>query len=138
VVPVALTVEQVRELVLPSTPLKDTEKRADRWREAFGVEQTEIDALATLRPRALEEIVTNAIGPYYDASLAARVSEAEREWQAAAQRALDDQIDGDALAAFQERAGRRLAELEAEIDSISLPNFVGLGLGHGNPHPHGA
>src|SRR6516165_6100325 len=35
VVPVALTVEQVRELRLPSTPLKETEKRADRWREAF-------------------------------------------------------------------------------------------------------
>lgn len=119
VVPVALTVEQVLELGLPSTPLKETEKRADRWREAFGVEQTEIDALATLRPRDLEEIVTNAIGPYYDASLAARVAEAEREWQAAAQRALNDQIDGDALAAVKDRAARRLNELEAEIDSIN-------------------
>ena len=48
VVPAALTVEQVRDLDLPSTPLKETEKRADRWRAAFGVEQTEIDALATL------------------------------------------------------------------------------------------
>jgi hypothetical protein len=65
------------------------------------VEQTEIDALATLRPRDLEEIVTNAIGPYYDASLAARVAEAEREWQAAAQRALNDQIDGDARTHFR-------------------------------------
>jgi hypothetical protein len=119
VVPVALTVEQLIELGLPSTPLKETEKRADRWREAFGVEQTEIDALATLRPRGLEEIVTIAIGPYYDASLAARVAEAEREWQAAAQRALNDQIDGDALAAVKDRAARRLNELEAEIDSIN-------------------
>jgi len=49
VVPVALTVEQVRDLGLPSSPLKTTEKRADRWRQAFGIEQTEIDALATLR-----------------------------------------------------------------------------------------
>jgi hypothetical protein len=45
----ALTVEQVRNLGLPSTPLKDTERRADRWRQAFGVGQTEIDALATDR-----------------------------------------------------------------------------------------
>jgi hypothetical protein len=29
--PIALTVEQVREYGLPSTPLKETEKRADRW-----------------------------------------------------------------------------------------------------------
>jgi len=119
VVPVALTVEQVQELGLPSTPLKVTEKRADRWREAFGVEQTEIDSLATLRPRVLDEIITKAMEPYYDASLGARVSEAEREWQAEAQQALDDQIDGEALALVQERAAQRLAELEAEIDTIN-------------------
>jgi hypothetical protein len=119
VVPVALTVEQARELRLPSTPLKETERRADKWREAFGVEQTEIDALATLRPRVLEEIVTAAIAPYFDASLAARVSEARREWQSRAQELLDGQIDGDALAAIRERAADCLAELEAEIDSIN-------------------
>jgi hypothetical protein len=119
VVPVALTVDQVRELELPSTPLKETEKRADRWREAFGVEQTEIDALATLRPRALEEIVTSAIAPYFDASLRVRVAEAEREWLAAAQQALHDQIDDDALAIVREQAAERFGELEAEIDSIN-------------------
>ena len=54
-VPIALTEEQVHALDLPSTPLKETEKRADRWREAHGgLEQTEIDALATLRPDALD------------------------------------------------------------------------------------
>jgi hypothetical protein len=119
VVPVALTVEQVRDLGLPSTPLKETERRADKWREAFGVEQTEIDALATLRPRVLEEIVTDAIEPYYDASLAGRVADARREWQAAAQRLLEEQIDGDALAALRDHAASRLAELEAEVDSIN-------------------
>jgi hypothetical protein len=59
VVPVALSVEQVRELGLPSTPLKETERRANRWRETFGVEQTEIDALATLRPDVLREILAS-------------------------------------------------------------------------------
>jgi hypothetical protein len=48
----ALTVDQVREFDLPSTPLKPEERRADKWRAAMGVEQTEIDALATLRPGA--------------------------------------------------------------------------------------
>jgi hypothetical protein len=119
VVPVALTVDQVRELELPSTPLKETERRADRWREAFGIEQTEIDALATLRPRALEEIVTAAIEPYFDASLRVRVAEAKHEWQVAAQQALDEQIDNDTLAAVRERAAERLGELEAEVESIN-------------------
>jgi hypothetical protein len=119
VVPVALTVEQVRDLGLPSTPLKDTERRADRWREAFGVEQTEIDALATLRPHVLEEIVVAAIEPYYDSALDDRVAVARREWQADAQRMLEQQIDDVTLAAVREHAARRLAELEAEIDSIN-------------------
>ena len=78
VVPAALTVDQVRDLDLPSTPLKETEKRASRWREAFGVEQTEIDALATLRPDDLREIVDGAFDPYFDRTLKARVDTAER------------------------------------------------------------
>lgn len=119
VVPVALTVDQVRELGLPSTPLKETEKRADRWREAFGVEQTEIDALATLQPRLLEEIVVGAIEPYYDDLLTNRVTDAHRAWQADAQRMLEQQVDDDALAVVREHAAGRLAELEVEIDSIN-------------------
>jgi hypothetical protein len=77
-VAVALTVEQVRELGLPSTPLKETEKRADRWRDAFGVEQTEIDAIATLRPDILADIIEHAFDPYLDRDLAARVMEHSR------------------------------------------------------------
>lgn len=62
----ALTREQVRELDLPSTPLKETERRADKWREKWGVDQTEIDALATLRADALTAIVEQALAPYVD------------------------------------------------------------------------
>ena len=76
VVPVALSVDQVRELGLPSTPLKETERRADRWREAFGVEQTEIDALATLQPRVLRDIAERAFDP---SSIAA--SSGELPWR---------------------------------------------------------
>src|SRR2546430_2085737 len=45
----------VREYGLPSTPLKDTEKRAGSWQREMHVEQTEIDALASLRPDLLLE-----------------------------------------------------------------------------------
>ncbi len=50
--PVALTLEQVRRLDLPSTPLKATEHRGDKWRAVMQHEQTEIDALAALNPEA--------------------------------------------------------------------------------------
>jgi hypothetical protein len=119
IVPAALTVEQVRELGLPSTPLKETEKRADKWREVFGVEQTEIDALATLRPSDLQRIVDAAIEPYFDEGLDGRVSFAKYEWREAAQEALEEQIDPVAMAAIRERAAVKLEEIRTEIDSIN-------------------
>ena len=119
VVPAALTVDQVRDLDLPSTPLKETEKRASRWREAFGVEQTEIDALATLRPDDLREIVDGAFDPYLDRTLKARVDTAEQEWLAAAETAMAQQIDDEVLSDLREQAAGRLEELRAEIDRIN-------------------
>ena len=47
---VALTPEHVRGYGLPSTPLKDTELRADKWQRATGVSQTEVDAMLTPGP----------------------------------------------------------------------------------------
>jgi hypothetical protein len=119
VVPVALTVDQVERLGLPSTPLKETEKRADRWRLAFGVEQTEIDALATLQPDVLREIIERAFDPYFDRTLAARVEEAEAEWDEQAQEKLREQIDPEALERIRVEGAARLAELSEAIDSLN-------------------
>jgi hypothetical protein len=119
VVSVALTVEQVRELGLPSSPLKETERRADRWRQAFGVEQTEIDALATLQPDVLREIVEDAFEPYYDDTLEERVDEARAEWLEQAQAAINDQVDPEILANLRTEAAGRLVELESAINDIN-------------------
>ena len=66
---VALLPEQVRELRLPSTPLKPTEKRADKWVRETGTEQTEIDAVIALDPAALEEMARwntqHGLAPYF-------------------------------------------------------------------------
>ena len=94
---IALNEDQVRELGLPSTPLKDTEKRADRWRAEFGLEQTEIDALATLRPDVLRRIVEEAIAPFYDKSLDRRTRAARQAFIDEAQSALDDRVDSDLI-----------------------------------------
>jgi hypothetical protein len=119
VVPVALNPDQVATLRLPSTPLKETERRADRWRDAFGIEQTEIDALATLRPDELREIVERAFDPYVDRTLKERVAEAKNEWEEEANEALSDQIDQEHLEALRSEAARRLAELEDAIADIN-------------------
>jgi len=119
VVPVALSVDQVRELGLPSTPLKETEARADRWRGAFNVEQTEIDALATLRADVLREILERAFDPYFDRTLQGRVTLAEDEWNRRAEEVLREQIDQKNLEALRAEAADRLAELDSAIADIN-------------------
>jgi hypothetical protein len=119
VVPVALTPKQVRAENLPSTPLKEGEKRADRWREAFGVAQTEIDALTTPQnAHILRGILDEAFDPYLDRTLKDRVAEAEREWRKDAQDAMDEQVDADHLAAIRTEATAKLEELREAVDSL--------------------
>lgn len=89
----ALTFDQVKALGLPATPLKETEKRSDRWRERWGVEQTEIDALATLQPAVLRRIVEEAVAPYWDATLDRRAGEARAQAYESANRVLLERIE---------------------------------------------
>ena len=119
VVPVALLPEQVHELGLPSTPLKDGEKRADKWTEAFGIEQTEIDALMVLRPDTLRELVEAAFAPYYDDTLERRVEAAEFEWLEEAQAAIEAQINPEIMATVRAQAETKLTELRSAIDDLN-------------------
>lgn len=116
---VALTPAQVREYGLPSTPLKATELRADAWRDAMQVEQTEIDALGSLRPDLLRRIARAAIEPFFDSSLDARVSEARWSWLTEAQTVLDESMDPQRLDVIRAEAGAKLATMRAEIDALN-------------------
>lgn len=118
--PVALTEAQVREHKLPSTPLKETERRADGWRAAHGgLEQTEIDALATLKPGILTEIVREAIAPFFDPTLKHRACQAEQEWLAEAEAHLATMVDDDLLSRLRDQAVVKLSGIQAEIDAIN-------------------
>jgi hypothetical protein len=116
---VALTPDQVREYGLPSTPLKDTEKRGDAWRTAMGVEQTEIDALASLRPDLLRQLARDAIAPFFDSTLDRRVYEAQDKWLDDAQATVDEAIDQANLDRLRAEAESKLAQLREEIDAIN-------------------
>jgi hypothetical protein len=78
VVPVSLTLSQVLDLGLPTTPVKQGDNRRDRWDEAFGPAlreaglvaddepaQVEIDALAAIRPDDLRRITEEKIALYW-------------------------------------------------------------------------
>jgi len=132
---VALTLDQVRQLDLPSTPLKETERRADRWRAVMRHEQTEIDALAALRPQELRSIALNAIKPFYDRTLERRIQTSRGLWHDAAQRQLTAHpsyqaavnVIGDAHAALEEAVnvlhGAQDAA-QAAFENIELPPVV--------------
>jgi hypothetical protein len=119
---VALTPDQVREHHLPVTPLKPNERTEDRdrkWRDATGVEQTEIDALATLKPDVLEDIALKAIAPFYDFKLWHRVRQARDEWMEHAQKTLTDQLGVDWLERLRRETEAKVKELEGEVEMLN-------------------
>lgn len=116
---VALTAEQVAELGLPSTPLKATEKRGDKWRERWnGQEQTEIDALAALRPDALTAIAWQAINPFWDKGLWYRTYEAKEAWLVEAQAVVDAHIGEGPAAEPLRRAAEILDQMRALLEEL--------------------
>jgi len=117
--PVALLSEQVRDLELPSTPLKETERRADRWRERWGHEQTEIDALATLRPEILTGLLRDALSSFYDDTLAHRLEEAKYAWLAEAQDELRAHIDHRTFRRLTKEANQALTTFRRQITRIN-------------------
>ena len=131
---VALSPDQVREYGLPSTPLKVTERRGDKWRATTGTEQTEVDALASLRPDLLRDIATAALEPYFDRELDRRVAEARMEWERQAQAVVDDALAGVDLAGVETDLRVRIDELrqavndarrtiETAVDDVELPDL---------------
>lgn len=114
-----LTADQARAYGLPSTPLKATERRADKWQAAMGVAQTEIDAWMTLAGDALREEAEKAIGHYFDSSLHVRVERARREWQESAQAVINAQMDGEKLGTLVEKARLKLSQMEEEIERLN-------------------
>jgi len=131
---VALTPSQVQEHGLPSTPLKESEARGDKWREAFGISQTEIDSLASLRPDLLRRIARDALDPFFDHTLDQRVFEAQGRWMDTALAIVNSELDGERLGQIRRQAEEQLAgmraqiqelndQLRIDIDDFNLPSF---------------
>jgi hypothetical protein len=112
IIEAGLTLDQARDLDLPSTPLKPGEKRADRWKAAWGWEQTELDAALALRPGVLAAATEEALAPYFDSALADSTEMAARNWTLSAQRQLQRSIGNARWRAL----GARWAELRAAIE----------------------
>lgn len=116
---VALDLEQCQRWQLPSTPLKDTERRADKWKAAMGREQTELDAAVALVPREFAAVVSESLAQYFDPDLATRERDARDELEVTENARLAAQLGEDSLAEIRLAAESKLAELSelaAEIN----------------------
>lgn len=96
-----LTIDQVRDYRLPRIPIKESEKRAGNFEDAYGSGAVELDALEALRPGQLSRIVTEALEPYYSIEAAREI--------ASQRRALDDAVKSRIV----EITGRYKSEIEA-------------------------
>lgn len=82
----------------------------------MGIEQTEIDALASLRPDLLREIARDAFEQFYDTTLDQRVFAVQSQWIHDAQVAIEQGMNSDDLDRLRVMAAAKLAELRDEID----------------------
>lgn len=115
----ALTREQCIDWDLPSTPLKETERRADKWLAAMGREQTELDAAVALAPRQFAEAVANSLRQYHDPHVAARAAEVRSELQAEANQRLVDQLGAETLERIRAEAQTKLDALDGLVGEIN-------------------
>jgi hypothetical protein len=114
----ALTPAQVGEYGLPSTPLKEAERRADKWRQAMGVQQTEVDAF-TAQPGLLRQIAREALDGFFDRTLARRVAAYRREWLDRAQEMIAASFDLDRLAEIRRDAEVQLGGMREQIRELN-------------------
>jgi hypothetical protein len=128
VIPIALTPKQAGDFGLPSTPIKGKKgptRRVLKWREAFGRDQTEIDAMIALKEDELQTMIVDAIQPFFDETLRARVQNARDEYEARAREQIEQQVGWrlDAVRSSAESVfgpyNAILATFERRLDSLA-------------------
>jgi hypothetical protein len=125
---VALTPDQVRELNLKPSPLKDTEKRRHKWEARMGTRQTEIDAAIALRPDDPDRIAARRSPRSSNGTLAGRTEEAAQDWLASAQEIIDDGLDGNReqlLAVAEDKLGRARTLIDEVGESLQTTAELG-------------
>lgn len=125
--PVVLTAAQVEQYRLPRIPIKDTEKRAAKFEEAFGSGAVELDALEALYPGTLSQIVEDEIEPYYSQDAEA---EAKRQSDALRQ-SISEEVA--TITAKYKAQIEALQAMKEELDAIEI-NAAEYGVERFEPH----
>jgi hypothetical protein len=120
----ALTQGQVRGYDLPRIPIKEGDRRKGDFEDRRGEGAVELDALEALHPGSLARIVREAVSPYRDETLPARLEEVGQEAQDRAEEEWEGETEAlrGRLAEIEEEAGKvceryqkRLAKIDTEL-----------------------
>lgn len=76
-----------------------------------GVEQTEIDALASLRPELLRQAAEHTFSLFYDHTLSSLVAAARTRWLTEAQQAIERATDAEQMQAVRDDAANQLENM---------------------------
>lgn len=120
--PLALTHDQVKHYNLPTTPIKETDKRMEKFKARFNVDgAVELDALEALRPGELKKIVESAITPYRDSDLRDNLFDSSRDAHKEVESVWESHKDkfNDRLDAIKERTKTIIDSYESELNSIA-------------------
>lgn len=129
--PVALTLKHCLDWNLPSTPLKETELRANRWQEAMGREQTELDAAVALVPSEFTSVIRDSLKQYFDEHVQGRAAEIRRDLEDKANVRLAEHLGDETLALIRYQAEAKLADLDdlvKEVNAALRFDFDDLGI----------
>src|SRR5262249_40895137 len=99
---VFLTKEQCEQYALPRIPIKEKERRRDRFQAQYGEGGTELDALEALHPGEFERILSEAMSVYYDEDLESEVSDSEMDYEQQ----------------LEERRARIVSRYETEVNEL--------------------
>jgi len=117
-----ILIPQAGKWQLPSTPLKETEKRADKWMQRQGWEQTELDAAVALVPKEFSAVVEASLLQYYDTSLGNRSAELKQLLENEANNELDlsSAYDGQ----IRDEAQSKLDALQDMVTEINDAMYI--------------
>lgn len=68
-IPLVLSPDQCREYRLPRTPIKESERRKDKFERIFGIGATELDALEAIHPGEMARLLEAEFANWLDADL---------------------------------------------------------------------
>lgn len=110
---IALTLDQVITYKLPRIPIKEKEKRAGKFEEAFGSGAVELDALEAIYPGELAKILRNEMSKYFSVEAAEEAAEEEKRLQIDINKKIEDIKSG-----FSPNVLGEVQRLMNEIDDI--------------------